>query len=279
MSDESRSESRPRVSAKGRASAPIVSPTVLRIVAWTVLLSCALVAVFLVYTRIERFLIRDERFALSGPDGSQNAQTLDIQGASHVSTRAVEAVFSEDLGRSVYLIPLTERQANLRAVDWVKDASVARMWPNRLQVRIEERVPVAFVTLGNSRTASSRFGLIDEDGMILPPTPDRFGLPVLAGVKPSDSIATRRERVHRMLRLLHELGDPGRNLSEIDVSDADDVTIQEPRDGHVLKLLLGDRNYALRYRNYMTHYAEIVERLPGAVTLDLRLEDRITVVE
>jgi cell division protein FtsQ len=249
------------------------------VVAWTVLVASVLVAVFLVYNRIESFLIRDERFSLSGADGSQSAQTLDIQGASHVSTRAVEAVFAEDLGRSVYLIPLTERQANLRSVDWVKDASVARMWPNRLQVRIEERVPVAFVTLASSRTASSRFGLIDEDGVILPPTPDRFGLPVLAGVKPSDSSALRRERVHRMMRLLRELGDPGRNLSMIDVSDPDDVTIQEPRDGHVVKLLLGDRHYALRYRNFVTHYAEIVERLPGAVTLDLRLEDRITVVE
>jgi len=49
--------------------------------------------------RIESFLIRDERFALSGPDGSQTAPTLDIQGASHVSTRAVQAVFSET-GRS-----------------------------------------------------------------------------------------------------------------------------------------------------------------------------------
>ena len=89
----------------------------------------------------------------------------------------------------------------------MKDASVARMWPNRLQVRIEERVPVAFVTLGSSRSTSSSFGLIDEDGMILPPTPDRFGLPVLAGVRASDSRAVRAERVHRMLRLQRELGD------------------------------------------------------------------------
>jgi cell division protein FtsQ len=250
----------------------------LRVVAWSVLIASALVAAFLIYNRTERFLIRDERFALSGPDGSGNA-TLEITGASHVSTRAVEAVFSEDLGRSVYLIPLTERRASLRAVDWVKDASVARMWPNRLQVRIEERIPVAFVTLRPSRTSSSRFGLIDEDGVILPPTPDRFGLPVLAGVKASDSIGERRVRVQRMLRLLRDLGDQGRNLSEIDVSDAEDVAVMEPRDGRVLKLLLGDRNYALRYRNFVIHYAEIVERLPGAVTLDLRLEDRITVVE
>jgi len=261
-------------SGKSRAAIPV-----LRVVAWSVLIASALVAVFLIYNRIERFLIRDERFALSGPDGSQDGQTLDIQGASHVSKRAVGAVFSEDMGRSVYLIPLTDRRASLRSVDWVKDASVARMWPNRLEVRIEERVPVAFVTLGSSSASSARFGLIDEDGMILPPTPDRFGLPVLAGVKRSDSLAQRAERVHRMMRLLRELGDQGRSLSEIDVSDPDDITIMEPRDGRVLKLLLGDRNFALRYRNFLTHYAEIVERLPGAVTLDLRLEDRITVVE
>ena len=252
---------------------------VVRVVAWSVLVASVLVAVFLVYYRIERFLIRDERFTLNGADGSGAAQTLEIQGASHVSTRAVEAVFSEDLGRSVYLIPLTERQLSLRSVDWVKEASVARMWPNRLQVRIEERVPVAFVTLGSSRSKSSKFGLIDEDGFILPPTPDRFGLPVLSGVRASDSPAQRSKSVHRMMRLLRELGDKSRNLSEIDVSDADDITIMEPRDGRVLKLLLGDRDFALRYQNFVGHYAEIVEHLPGAVTLDLRLEDRITVVE
>lgn len=257
-------------------SAPV---PVVRVVAWSVLVATILVGAFLIYYRTERFLIRDERFALLGSEAGTSSETLEIQGAQHVSTRAVEAVFADDLGRSVYLIPLSDRRSSLRAVDWVKDASVARMWPNRVQVRIEERVPVAFVTLGSSKTSTSRFGLIDEDGMILPPTPDRFGLPVLAGVKASDSLPMRRERVHRMMRLLKELGDTGRNLSEIDVSDPEDVTILEPRDGHVLKLLLGDRNFAVRYRNFTTHYSEIVERLPGAVTLDLRLEDRITVVE
>ena len=215
----------------GKPAIPLPPIPMLRVVTWSVLVASALVAVFLVYNRTERFLIRDERFTLNGADGSGSPQTLEIQGASHVSTRAVEAVFSDDLGRSVYLVPLAERQATLRSVAWVKEASVARMWPNRLQVRIEERVPVAFVTLGSSRSTSSKFGLIDEDGMILPPTPDRFGLPVLAGVRPSDPPAQRSKSVHRMMRLLRELGDKARNLSEIDVSDPDDITIMEPRDG------------------------------------------------
>jgi cell division protein FtsQ len=256
--------------------ANVPAPT-LRAVAWSVLGVCVVVALFLVYTRVEQFLIRDSRFALNGQDSGDGV--LDVQGAQHASRRAVEAVFSEDLGRSVYLIPLSDRRAELKRVDWVKDASVARMWPNRLLIRVEERVPVAFVTLKASGSSGSRFGLIDEDGKILPPAPDRFGLPVLAGVRASDALEVRKERVQRMMRLLRELGDQGRNLSEIDVTEPDDLKVMEPRDGRILKLLLGDRNYALRYRNFVTHYNEIVERLPGAVTLDLRLEDRITVIE
>ncbi len=61
---------------------------------------------------------------------------------------------------------------------------------------------MAFVTL-----APSRFALIDEDGVILPPAPDRFTLPVLTGVRASDPLEERRDRVHRMLRLTRDLGD------------------------------------------------------------------------
>jgi hypothetical protein len=44
-------------------------------------------------------------------------------------------------------------------------------------------------------------------------------------------------------------------------------------------LLLGDRHFQLRYQNFRNHIGEIKHKLPGASTLDMRLEDRITVVE
>jgi len=252
----------------------------LRVVAWTFLGVCTLVALFLIYTRIEQFLIRDPRFALAAEDAQGLGRTLEVDGAAHASSRAVQAVFSEDYGRSVYLIPLSERRQTLRSVDWVKDASLARLWPNRVSVHLVERVPVAFVLLtSSSRASGARYGLIDEDGVILPPAPDRFGLPVLSGIRLSDSIETRQKRVESMRKLLHDLGEQGREISEVDVSDPDNLKVTEPRDGHMIKLLLGDHNFALRFGNFATHYPEIVQRLPGAVTLDLRLEDRITVVE
>jgi cell division protein FtsQ len=82
-----------------------------------------------------------------------------------------------------------------------------------------------------------------------------------------------------MLRLTRELGADVRNISEVDVSDRDNLKVTAPHSGHIVTLLLGDRNFGLRYQNFVNHFGEIKRRLPDAATLDLRLEDRITVVE
>jgi cell division protein FtsQ len=219
----------------------------------------------------EQFLITDSRFALGGPDDDSS---LEITGAAHASRPAIEKIFGDDEGVSVYLIPLAERRDAVRDVAWVREASVARVWPNRVIVRVQERTPVAFV-----RVNSSRFGLIDAEGVILPPATDRFKLPVLTGVRASDAVGKRREGVQRMLRLTADLGDATANISEIDVSDGDNLKVSQPYDGRILTLLLGDRNFAARYGNFVSHYGQIQQRLPGAAVLDLRLEDRITVVE
>ena len=245
-----------------------------RIAAAVLTLAVAALSTLYVLHRLEQFLIRDSRFALNGPEGSDETSTLEIAGAAHASERTIQAVFAEDAGRSVYLLPLADRRATLRSVDWVKDASVVRLWPNRVVVRISERSPVAFITL-----ASSRFGLIDEDGVILPPAPDRFKLPVLAGVRPADPIAQRRERVHRMLRLTRELGDATAKISQIDVSDSENLKITQSSDGRMITLLLGDHDFGARYQNFVRNDPEIKRRLPDATTLDMRLEDRITVVD
>jgi cell division protein FtsQ len=243
-----------------------------RIVAVSIAFCVLLIASIYIFHRLEQFLIRDPRFALNGVDGDPAA--IEIAGAAHASRTQIEQVFSIDLGRSVYLLPLSDRREALRSVDWVRDASVARLWPNRVVVSVQERKPVAFLTLG-----PSHFGLIDEDGVILPPAPDRFTLPVLTGVHASDSPAERRDRVHRMLRLTLELGDNVQNISEIDVSDRDNLKVTVPKDGHIMTLLLGDRNFARRYQVFLNHYGDIKRQRPNTATLDLRLDDRITAVD
>lgn len=261
--------SRPRI----RSGPPVrrgVSTT--RIIAIAIAFCVLLLGSLYVFHRLEQFLIRDPRFAFTGVEG--DASQIEISGATHASRAQIEHVFSIDLGRSVYLLPLTDRREELRSVDWVKDASIARLWPNRVVVNVHERKPVAFVTL-----APTRFGLIDDEGVILPPAPDRFALPVLIGVRSSDSIEARRDRVHRMMRLTQEFGENSQNISEIDVSDRDNLKVTVPRDGHIMNLLMGDRNFAKRYQDFLDYYGKIKRSLPNAATFDLRIDHRITVVE
>ncbi|MBZ5674527.1 MAG: FtsQ-type POTRA domain-containing protein [Acidobacteriia bacterium] len=257
-----------KASAKSARPRRISTP---RLIAAVLIVAVILGAALLALHFVEQFLITDPRFALGGPGDNSSLQ---IGGAAHISRPAIEKIFADDEGVSVYLIPLAERRDAIREVAWVREATVARVWPNRVIVRVQERTPVAFVRLN-----ASRFGLIDAEGVILPPATDRFKLPVLAGVRSSDPVTKRREGVQRMLHLTADLGDATANISEIDVSDGDNLKVSQPYDGRFLTLLLGDRNFKARYGNFLSHYSQIQQRLPGAAVLDLRLEDRITVVE
>lgn len=258
--------------AKKESKSPRGGLSIARIVGISMAFCALLIASLYLFHRLEQFLIRDPRFALNGVEG--DTEDIEIAGAVHASRAQIERVFAIDVGRSVYLLPMADRREALLGVDWIKDASIARLWPNRIVVSVQERKPVAFLQLG-----PARFALIDEDGVILPPATDSFVLPVLDGVTTSEALADRRDRVHRMLRLTKDLGAEAQNISEIDVSDRDDLKVTAPRDGHLVTLLLGDHDFAQRYRTFLSYYKDIEKQRPDAVTLDLRLEDRITVVE
>lgn len=239
-------------------------------IAGSIAATTLLIGLLFAFRSLEQFLIQDPRFTL----GEAGSETLEISGAAHIQARTIQAVFSDDYGRSVYLMPLTERRASLRKVDWVKDASVARFWPNRVVVGLTERKPVAFMN-----TADAKPPLIDEDGVILPPTRDHFALPVLVGVYTTSPEQQRRQGVRLMMRVMKDLGPAAGAVSRVDVTDPDNLKITEPFDGRSVTLLMGDRDFALRHRNFASYYAEIRKKLPNAITLDLRLEDRITVVQ
>src|SRR5580704_7523373 len=229
--------------------------------------------------RFAQFLIRDTRFFLPGPaDYGLESPNLELSGVKYASRAQVLRVFDQDYGRSLYLFPLTERRRTLRNVRWVHDATIVRIWPNRLSVQVIERTPAGFVKLPADNIA--RWALIDDEGVILePPAKAVFRLPVLAGIRPSESPEKRGTRVRRMQRLTKELGRLADKVSEIDVSDLDDLKITQQVEGTAVSLMLGDRNFASRLRNFLDHYPDIHSRMPQASTFDLRLDDRITGLE
>ena len=231
------------------------------------------------FQQAEQFLLRDPRFTVTPPDYGLESPSLHVDGIRYASRAQVLRAFAPDFGRSLYEVPLGERREQLRRLDWVRDASIARIWPNRLLVRIEEREPIAFLQLPNQGPLSE-FALIDRDGVILaPPKHGSFKLPVVVGIRPDSPAAKRRDSVRRLLRLMSDIGPLGDRVSEVDVTDPDNLKVTSRVDNRAMALMLGDHNFAQRLQNFVNHYAQIQQRLPGATTLDLRLEDRITVVE
>lgn len=229
--------------------------------------------------QMEQFLIRDPRFFLPGPaDYGLESPNLEIEGLRYASRTHVLNVFSRDFGRSLYLLPLTDRRKSLLRINWIKEASILRLWPNRIVVRVTERQPAAFLDV--KVEGISRWSLIDSDGIILePPNRSNFKLPVITGVSIGEPMSLRGTRVRRMQRMLKDLGGLADNVSEVNVKDLDDLCVTELISGRAVVLMLGDQNFASRLRNFIDHYPDIVHKMPAATNFDLRLDDRITAVE
>jgi cell division protein FtsQ len=229
--------------------------------------------------QVDEFLASDSHFILAGSADARENPNLTVEGIAYVSRTEVMQVFARDFGRSIYLMPLAERRRSLLGIDWVRDATVSRRWPNRIGVRIFERKPFAFALLPGVTSKGWTFSetaLIDADGVILRPARGRFSLPVLFGLSRQEAPEARRDSVRRAAEMLREVQANAGQISEIDVSDPEDLTITEVVEGRPLRLRLGSRNYLSRLSNFLNHYPDIGRRLPNTRTFDLRLDDHIT---
>lgn len=220
--------------------------------------------------KVREHILTDSAYQFS----HDNREALTIQGMVYAPRSKVMRVFAGDFGRSVFSIPLDERRRRLLAIDWVEDASVARIWPDRLIVRLRERRPVAFVFF---RTGVL---LIDRHGVLLDQPPQaQFAYPVLSGVREDETEEQRADHVRAMLRVQEDLGYLARDVSEIDASDPDSIRIVAKAGNRAVELTMGDSNFAQRYQNFLAHFPEIEKHSPGAKSFDLRMDDRITVRE
>ena len=244
-----------------------------------ILIVTGLITTAWLYLAVDHFLVSDSRFFVPGPpEPGQRSEYFQVEGVTNVLDEQVVQVFAGDFGRSIYLCPLEKRRLKLLGIDWVKDASISRLWPNRLVVRITERTPAAAVQLP-AADGSLLLSLLDADGVLLDPQRVRpYRLPVLTGITRREGDASRKERMKRFLRMQTELGTYMDNISEIDVSDIDNLKAIQQFDDRAITLMLGNQSYRERYENLLNNQDDIRKRLPDAIILDLRLKDRITAV-
>jgi cell division protein FtsQ len=232
-------------------------------------------AVFFIEVQAEGFLKRDSRFFLEpSPDYTEPPPNLKIEGAAYTDTEEVVRVFEQDLRRSIAYVDLKQRRHTLMGLPWVYDASVSRLWPNSLHVRIVERKPVAFL----KPAAGQPLQLIDADGEALPVPPKfKFQLPVVDGISSNSTEEHRRQQMARVLKLIAEFEQRIEEVSEIDAHDMHNLVVTRKYGNRGIALKLGNKNFWQRYSTFIPMADELLQRFPNARTFDLRIDDQIII--
>jgi cell division protein FtsQ len=151
-----------------------------------------------------------------------------------------------------------------------------RFVPNRLQVEIHERTPIAFARVG------PRIFLIDAGGILMDlPPKHKYSFPVILGMNPGEPISTRLPRMKAYNDLVQALDSSGarysQDLSEVDLSDLDNlkVRVNDPA-GDVL-VELGSTNYLNRYQTYVGHVRDWRRQFQKLESVNLRYDNQVIV--
>src|SRR5450432_1006866 len=206
-----------------------------------------------------------------------SSDDIEIAGLQNVPRAQVMEVMGADIGRNIFFIPLSQQKKQLEQIPWVESASVMRFVPNHLRIEIQERTAVAFARV------ASKVMLIDAAGtlMDLPGGKKKYSFPVILGMNPNEPMSTRAPRMKIYNDLVSQLDADGGHysqaLSEVDISDADDVKVlaNDP-EGEVL-VHLGSSDYLDRFKIYVAHLREWRQQFQKLESVDLRYDRQIIV--
>src|ERR1700751_3623369 len=206
----------------------------------------------------------------------ESSDNIEVTGMQNVTKAQIMEVMGADIGRNIFFVPLAQQKAQLEQIPWVESASVMRFVPNRIKVEIHERTPVAFARVG------PRISLIDAGGTLMElPQKHKYSFPVILGMNPGEPLSTRAPRMKAYNRLVRELDSSGarysQDLSEVDLSDLDDlkVRVNDPA-GDVL-VELGSSDYLKRYKTYVSHVREWRQQFQKLESVNLRYDTQVIV--
>lgn len=208
-----------------------------------------------------------------------NLTIHEVSGLRHLSETVVMEQLAPLLGQNIFRANYDERIRALKQIPWVQSVSFQRFWPNRVSVLITERVPVGFALINGTVT------LIDGEGVALSTVGDtqpHFDFPVMRGLvseNTTDDHKINQVRIQRYMQLLKALdseqGEYSRDLSEVDVSDPEDVRVLLIEDPVLIHL--GRENFLARFKLYLANIKKLKQDFPDIDSADLRYKDQIII--
>ena len=188
---------------------------------------------------------------------------VSLSGEKHVSRAEIIAAAGVTERTSLLFLDVEAARSRLKAVPWIADATVRKLFPDRLQIRVREREPFALWQL------DGKLALIAADGTVIGPVldPAFAALPLVVGrgaqTKARDFLALldRYPAIREQVRASVLVAERRWNLK---LKNQIDIRLPETDLGLALDTLVAlDRDKRLLARDILA--------------IDLRLPDRVTV--
>jgi len=224
-----------------------------------ILFFLAIVAFFLVLTRLCLYLISCDDFAV---------KKVDITGRQEFVIRDIRALLEASKLQNLLLLDMESLRDRIKAHRWVKEARVRKLFPSTLRIEITERDPAAILKSGES------FLLVDRDGVWLERLASRedANLPLLLdSASFSENYPDKLTLAWKCLDSLTP--EQRREVEALDLSERGCVSLYLL--GRATRLILGDDRFSERLASIRS-YMEILEAQNGTPEyIDLRFDDRV----
>jgi len=247
-----------------------------RILRWTGL--CVIVLPGLSYSayRLGTFALSGGGFRLESADDVTVAGNHLALREEVLNALGLPAVGPPRLPINLFQMSLADKRRRVEAISWVRSAVLSRSPPRRLEVRITERTPIAFVNV------EARLKLVDGDWVLLEkPEKGDFDFPVLSGVDADVSEAERRRRLVIYSEFMRQLATltphSGWSVSEVDISDPDDLKALLVENQETIRAHFGDSNFGDRFQSFLALLPEVRKTNTRIESVDLRYRNQIVV--
>ena len=201
-----------------------------------------------------------------------------VRGNLRLSTAEIEALIQGIRGQNILMADLDQYRRQLMDSPWVATATVRRVLPGTVEVRVAERTPMAITRM------DGRLYLVDDTGVIVDefgPQYREFDLPVVDGLvrtpqggAPAVDEA-RAQLTRRFLDALQPVPAMRQRISQIDASNERDLAVllaDDPTWVH-----LGDQRFVERLKTYLELAPTLQDRLPRIDYVDMRFDERVFV--
>jgi cell division protein FtsQ len=222
-------------------------------------------------------------FLMSSPEMALlHPEQVEITGTRYVQRANVLGIFAADRNHSVLRIPIDLRRHQLELIPWVEHATVRRALPNKIEVEITERTPVAFLRQG------SELSLVDAHGVILErPLKGNLHFPVVTGLSADMALEDREQRMQVFAGFMQQVesarAGASEQVSEVDLSDANDLRATliglqgaaASQSDAPLLVHFGDGDFQGKYRTLLDNIGTYRAKAGRLESLDMRFNGEV----